>query len=147
MTTSSAARVIAPTSISLNKPVSQPKIHDIYTSLDICIQRITSEKAEYLGLYLHLTSQPLDQYLIRSMGKTTYSLEIPLQRWKELLEQTLQENDLTKYLQQLPKTLKNHPSNIYSYVFSIQHYSRIGEVFVPHFSPPFWEKLKNKKNI
>ena len=126
-------------------PVYQPSPRMNQITLDICIQHITSPKPNYIGLYLHAISYNIDSYLIGSIGKTSYSLDIPLDNWKNILEETLLAHNLTPHLIKSIKTLNNQPKEIYSYIFNLNQYTPIGKMLMPHFPPPFWDKL-HKKN-
>ena len=127
-------------------PVYQPSRRMNQTTLDICIQHITSPKPEYIGLYLHSISYNIDSYLIGSIGKTSYSLDIPLENWKRILEETLLANNLTTQMIKSIKTLNNQPKEMYSYIFNLNLYNKLGQMLMPHFLPPFWDKLhKNNK--
>jgi hypothetical protein len=123
-------------------PVSQPSPRFNQTTLDICIQHITSEKPEYISLYLHSVSYDITPYLINSIAKTSYTLDIPLENWKRVLEQTLLENKFTSKLIHGVPSLRNPPKEIYSYIFPFYLYQQIGQMLMPHFPPPFWDKLK-----
>jgi|GEM_PF-4568917 len=122
-------------------PVSQPFVRTNQTTLDICIQHITTEKPEYISLYLHSISYPIQSYLIGSISKTSYSLDIPLDNWKRILEESLLVNNLTSQMIKNIQTLRNPPKEMYSYVFNLNLYSPLGKMLIPHFPPPLWEKL------
>lgn len=146
-------RTYSPPSI----PVSKPAIHLLQTSLDICLQTITNQnqelnqqpkpqpiKPEYISLYLHPSEQTIDRYLIGVNGRTTYSLDISLETWKNILEEILNLNHLTPQLEKIKTLHTPHPANIYPYIFSYYYYKIVGLTLDP-LKPPFWDYLKNKK--
>ncbi|OGY53544.1 MAG: hypothetical protein A2912_03675 [Candidatus Buchananbacteria bacterium RIFCSPLOWO2_01_FULL_40_23b] len=126
-------------------PVYQPSPRMNQITLDICIQHITSPKPNYIGLYLHSISYDIDAYLIGSIAKTSYCLDVPLDNWKRILEETLQANNLTPQMIKNIQTLNNPPKEIYTYLFNLNLnvYNRIGQILDPFF-PPLWDKLHKK---
>lgn len=134
-------------------PVPQPAVRFSNTTLDICLQTLTNAnqqhkpqpiKPEYISLYLHHSSQSIEKYLIGLNEKTTYSLDIPLETWKNILEETLKINNLIPFIEQIATLQSPHPANIYQYIFSYRYYKIVGLILNP-LKPPFWDYLNNKK--
>ncbi len=123
-------------------PVNQLSPRMNQTTLDICIQHINSVKPQYIGLYLHSISYDINSYLIGSIAKTSYCLDIPLENWKRILEEALMTNNLTSQQIKNIQTLNNPPKEMYTYLFNLNLnvYNKIGQMLDP-FLPPFWDKL------
>ncbi len=116
------------------------------TTLDIClVQLLVSSQIEYIGLYLHPTEILFEKYLLgMNKGQTNYQLDIPVEKWKRVLEETLASNNLTS-LKKDVQTLRNPPQEMYAYVFDFKHYRQVGQMLMPDFPPPFWDVVNKKR--